>query len=258
MDVMCDAMVLDGDIGTGADSNEVSSRLPAVAGTLQRAQAGSNASLKGSSGAGNTKRRKRSCKRAAAASRRRRSGSRLRAGPNIGNVSPVNDIASKLVRVDALTFFVNNCEMALAGWISILEKTTLPASITSSDPRVLTAFKELDSIICGRDSTCILQRLAYIQLLCVFESLERIIGSDHRDGTVQLRPGYGCSSVAVEKYLSAQRQPTAKATLLERTRFARRLRDISGQPPFFLVIYTNVAETVACVTSLHFIESRRS
>ena len=257
MDVMReDRMQIDEDIGSGADSNVVSSRLPAAAEMPQRVQAGSNASLKRPRGAGNTKRHKRSYKRAAAASRRRRSERQFRAGPNNGNLSLVNDIASRIVRGDVLTFFADNCEMVLAGWISILQKTTLPTNIASSDPRIVTAFKELDSIICGRDSTRILQRLAYIQLLRVFEFLERIIGSDHRNGVVKLRPGYGCSSVAVEIYMSSQGRPTAKNTLLERARFARRLRDISVQPPFFLVIYTNVAETIAFVVPLHFIESR--
>ena len=40
MDIMWDPMELDEDIGTGADSNVVSSRLPAVAEMPQRAQAG--------------------------------------------------------------------------------------------------------------------------------------------------------------------------------------------------------------------------
>lgn len=105
------------------------------------------------------------------------------------DVSEVNDVASRLVRADALTFFAEHCETALVDWISILGKTSLPDGITSSDPRVVAAFEELDSIIDGRESTPILQRLAYMQLLRVFETLKQIINSDHRDGKIELRSG---------------------------------------------------------------------
>ncbi|KAG8170306.1 hypothetical protein KVR01_001051 [Diaporthe batatas] len=231
---MYDAMEVDEDIRTGADSNMVSPRLPAIAEKSQRVQAG------------NTKRRKRSRRRSATVARRKQSGSRLRAKrANKGDWSQIHKVSSSLIRVDALAFFADNCEMALASWISILRKTALPDNITSSDPRVVTAFQELDSIIFGRESTRMLKRLAYMQLLRVFESLEQIIDLDHRDGRVEFRSGYGASSLAIDIYASAQGRPTTKRKLGERTRYARRLRDLTVQPPFSLLIYSDVAETVA-------------
>ncbi|KAK3935289.1 hypothetical protein QBC46DRAFT_422979 [Diplogelasinospora grovesii] len=135
---MCDPMEIDEDSGTGADSNVVSSLLPAVAEMAQRAQ--------GSNGAGHSNRRKRSYKRAAAASRRKQSGRRLRAKrANKGDLLQVNDVSSRLVRADPLTFFADHCEMALAGWISILGKTTLP-HITSRALEILGL--TADELIC--------------------------------------------------------------------------------------------------------------
>ncbi|KAK2005925.1 hypothetical protein LZ32DRAFT_545025, partial [Colletotrichum eremochloae] len=156
-------------------------------------------------------------------------------------------ISIRLIRSNPLEFFIENCEMALAGWISILGMTTLPENITSSDRRIVIAFKKLDSIINGQKSTQIMRRLAYIQLLSVFESLKRIVNSDRWDGLIKLRSGYGVSSVAMDIHMSAQVPHTTRAMLLERTRFARRLRELVVHAPLFLVIYSVTAEAIAWV-----------
>ncbi|KAK2052407.1 hypothetical protein LY76DRAFT_598628 [Colletotrichum caudatum] len=137
--------------------------------------------------------------------------------------------------------------MVLAGWISILGTTTLPENITSSDRRIVTAFKKLDSIINGQKGTQIMRRLACIQLLSVFESLKRIVSSNRWDRLIKLRSGYGVSSVAMDMYLSAQVPPTIRAMLPERTRFARRLRELVVHAPIFLVIYSGTVEAIAWV-----------
>ncbi|KAK2055562.1 hypothetical protein LY76DRAFT_577877 [Colletotrichum caudatum] len=131
-------------------------------------------------GPGNIGRRKRARKKPGLASKRAKSSKRrpiegLTKGTTL---ELVRTISIRLIRSKPLEFFIENCEMALAGWISILRTTTLPENITSSDRRIVTAFKELDSIINGEKSTQIMQRLAYIQLLSVFESLKRIVSSD--------------------------------------------------------------------------------
>lgn len=127
----------------------------------------------------------------------------------------------------------------------------MPDSITSSEPRVVAAFKELDSIILGRE-TRILKRLAYIRLLQVFKSLEQILHSDHREGRIEFRSGYSALSFAADIYVSAQGRLTTKKLLEERTQYARRLRDLAVEAPLSLLIYSNVAETVAYVTPSYF------
>ncbi|KAK1948647.1 hypothetical protein LY78DRAFT_595407, partial [Colletotrichum sublineola] len=71
----------------------------------------------------------------------------------------------RLVRSKPFELFIENYEMALAGWISILRTTTLQENITSSDRHIVTTFKKLDSIINGQKSTQIIRKLACIQLL---------------------------------------------------------------------------------------------
>jgi hypothetical protein len=178
---------------------------------------------------------------------RKTSKRRLRAKrANEGDFSQINEVSSRLVRLDALAFFADNCELALAGWLSILGKTTLPGSITSSDHHVA-AFKELDSIIFGVETTTMLKRFAYIRLAQVFETLEEILRFDHWNGKIEFKSGFGAASFAVDIYASAQERPTTKKQLAERTRYARRLRDLAAHPPFSLLIYSGAAEHVACV-----------
>ncbi|KAJ2896995.1 uncharacterized protein MKZ38_005058 [Zalerion maritima] len=185
---MYDAMDVDEDSGPSANSNVVNPRLPKVTERAQKVQV---------HGLGNTKRRKHPLNGTIAAWSRRRLGAKRDKREKRGT----------------------------AGWISILEKTTLPDNITSAHHSIISASKELDNIVYGRKNTRILQRLA-------------------RKGQAEAR--LRClSSVAIQIYMSAQGLPTKKDELSGRTRFARRLRDLTVQPPFFLVIYSAVAVTVA-------------
>jgi len=107
-----------------------------------------------------------------------------------------------LVRQDVITFFANHFEKALADWITMLQKTAIPSNIASSDPHIITAFRLLDEARTGRDSTR--SRLAYIQLMRAFESLEGIVASDRENGRLLSRcSGYRNASIAINVYISA-------------------------------------------------------
>lgn len=80
-----------------------------------------------------------------------------------------------------------------------------PEDVTTSDSGVINAFKLLDKPRTGRDN--ILSRLAYIRLAHVFESLEKIVASDRRNGRLLARKsGYRNASVVVDIYIEAQEQ----------------------------------------------------
>ncbi|KAK7219183.1 hypothetical protein V2G26_007186 [Clonostachys chloroleuca] len=81
----------------------------------------------------------------------------------------------------------------------------LPENITSSDPRVVTAFKYLDNLLYGQENRLIVWSLAAIQLLYLLETVEQVVSSDYRQGRVQLKRGYGVSSVVMKIYMSARK-----------------------------------------------------
>src|SRR4051812_43508417 len=88
-------------------------------------------------------------------------------------------------------------------WIALLGKTTLPSDIASSDPRIIVAFQAVDSVICGQ-GTYLLRRLAYVQLMRLFCSLEAVIQSEREYGRLQRKPCYRDKTVAIDIYMSAQ------------------------------------------------------
>lgn len=47
--------------------------------------------------------------------------------------------------------------------------------------------------------------------------------------------------------MSAQDRLMTMGVLYERTRFSRRLRELAVEPLFFLILYSNGAESLACV-----------
>ncbi|KAL8329146.1 hypothetical protein RB597_004739 [Gaeumannomyces tritici] len=156
----------------------------------------------------------------------------------------------RLVRPEAMTFFAANFESILEDWILILVKTSLPSSTPSSDPHVITAFQVLDNAIKGSDR--IRSRLAHIQLLRVFKSLEDIIASERRirgkrtafERGNQGKRGERNVCVAHTLYKSAQPQAVSRRDLIRRKQAARCWRTLAGPLPFFLIIYSEVAESV--------------
>ncbi|KAH6883936.1 hypothetical protein B0T10DRAFT_463297 [Thelonectria olida] len=92
----------------------------------------------------------------------------------------------------------------MADWISLLGKTMMPDDIASSDPRIIAAFKAVDRVICGHEGTHLLRRLAYVQLIRIFTTLESIIRSERETGWVLRAPCYRDASVAVDIYMRAQ------------------------------------------------------
>lgn len=116
----------------------------------------------------------------------------------------VTSLAYKLVGDNPVDLFIKNCTKTLTEWMPLLCITTLPVGITSSDSRIITAFRAIDNIICGQE-TNLLQRLAYIQLAKLFISVEAIIKSDRDKGLICRAPFYRNASIAMEIYTAAQK-----------------------------------------------------
>ena len=122
--------------------------------------------------------------------------------------------------------------------------------ITSTDARIVAVFKAVDSVIHGQ-GTSLLQRLAHIQLMCMFGSLEAIIKHDREYGHIHREPSYRNAQVAMDIYLSAQEENstgTRAKIRQKRKRFSKRWSDLATPTPLFVLIYSDAAEMIMYVS----------
>lgn len=114
----------------------------------------------------------------------------------------------------------------------------------------------MDSIICGYQGTSLLRRLAYVQLMRLFKSVEAVVKSERQKGLHQF-VGYGNTSVAIDIYISAQESspgPKSRSEIVEqRGRIGNRAVAMSGPSPLFLLIYSHTAESILYVVYTLFV-----
>lgn len=91
-------------------------------------------------------------------------------------------LAKRLVSSDLVNLFVDNFKRTVDVWVELLRETTPDSSVSSIDPRRVSAFEILDGIITGWQGTYLLRRLTYIQYKRMSDSLERIVESERETG----------------------------------------------------------------------------
>lgn len=157
-------------------------------------------------------------------------------------------LSQRLVGHDPMDLFAQNCVKTMTDWISLLGKTTIPGDLESSDPRIIAAFKAVDRIIRGQEGTYLLRRLAYVQLMGIFTTLESIIRSERENGRAPREPCYRDATVAIDIYMKAQEDRShldaLRRELKERKRAGRSWSDLVGPSPLFTMIYSDAAEPV--------------
>ncbi|KAJ2906477.1 hypothetical protein MKZ38_001458 [Zalerion maritima] len=160
----------------------------------------------------------------------------------------LTSLTYRLLGQDPINCFAENCEKTIADWISLLGKTTLPNNIASSDPSIIAAFRAVDIVICGQQGTHLLRRLAHVQLMRLFISLERIIAHKRASGRLQGARGYRNTCVAMTIYMSArERRSNVKDLeyeLKERKRCGRSWTDLARPSPLFVLVYSDLAEPI--------------
>ncbi|KAM7196594.1 hypothetical protein V8F33_006093 [Rhypophila sp. PSN 637] len=151
----------------------------------------------------------------------------------------------KLVGSFPITTFATNYKKCVVDWVALLRRTALPKGTPSSDPRVIYAFKYIDSIL-SRRGTTLLRRLAYIQLIRLFIFLEASLKLERTRGIAHRRPGCRDVSVAMDIYMSAQIQQSKglRYMLKERKRLGKRWTELSRPSPLFVLLYSNFAESI--------------
>ncbi|KAK0627106.1 hypothetical protein B0T14DRAFT_511794 [Immersiella caudata] len=164
----------------------------------------------------------------------------------------INLLCNRLIGSDAISNFADNCEKTLPDWVKLLRKITLPTNITSRDPRIIAAFKALDSVICGH-GTIMLRRLANVHLMQLFGSLEAIIKFERNIGRIHREPYYRDDHIAMDIYLSAQESHSNTNDLRRklrqnRKRFSKRWNDLAITSPLFVLVYSDAAESIMYAT----------
>lgn len=165
----------------------------------------------------------------------------------------VNTLCQKLVGDDTFNAFADNCASTVTDWHSLLCKTTLSTDIRRTDPSITAAFKAVDNIITWKEGTYLLRRLAYIQLMRIFTSLESIIKGERDKAQVERLPCYRASSVAMDIYVSCQEEHSSQTNLRdklkERKRTGRSWVQLAGPSPVLALLYSEVAEPTLFVRS---------
>ncbi|KAL2192741.1 hypothetical protein P885DRAFT_46989, partial [Corynascus similis CBS 632.67] len=114
-------------------------------------------------------------------------------------------LSSRLVRRDAIESFANNCEKIWEDWTSLLRKTTLPPNVASSDARVIAAFRAVDSVNSGKQSTCVLRWLAYVRLMALCDSLKPVVRAERENGEAHREQGDRDINAVIDIYENALR-----------------------------------------------------
>ncbi|KAK3377444.1 hypothetical protein B0H63DRAFT_372150, partial [Podospora didyma] len=153
-----------------------------------------------------------------------------------------------LIRRDAMSFYAENSQHARACWESLLEQTAISASTSCFDPAIVSSFRMLDHVITSKGSTPFVSRLAYVQLMRHFDTVEETIDSSRRHGLIHRAAGYRNASIALDIYMTAQEGYTDPASrrrqLLERKRAGRRWKQLAGPSYLFLLVYSDAAERI--------------
>ncbi|KAF5228230.1 hypothetical protein FANTH_14551 [Fusarium anthophilum] len=160
----------------------------------------------------------------------------------------ITSLYHRLIGREPLDSFADNCEKTIPNWILLLRQTSLPNFINSSHHSIITAFKAVDNVICGTQGTYLLRRLAYVQLMRLFTSLEALIKSERESGKAVRKQGCGDASIAIDIYMSAQQShqhpDDLRRELKERKRAGKIWRDLSGPSPLFTMVYSHASESI--------------
>lgn len=152
---------------------------------------------------------------------------------------------STIVRLDAIAFFRNNREEYIDKWLSLVQMTTFPRTIASSNPRLLEAFTTLESVIARSQVTHTLARFAHFRLVQLIDFLKNVIQSKREKRQLRRERGHRNTSYALDIYQRAQKHPlTEKRKLINQIRLSRRWMVLAGPSPFFLMIYSGMAQAV--------------
>lgn len=155
-------------------------------------------------------------------------------------------LSRRLLGQDPISTFANNCATSLPGWFQLLQNTTPPPDVRSSDPRILSAFQRIDEIICGQGQPP-LRRLAHVQLIRLFDWLEATIKFERDNGHIASERYQRNTNAAMTIYVAAQGAPSNELRIKlrqGRKRFSKRWADLATKTPLLVLVYSDAAEVM--------------
>lgn len=177
---------------------------------------------------------------------------RRRPGPdaNVRGAQQLMPLPDLLLRRDAAEYFISACESMVVKWMSLETTTALLEGTTSSDPRIILAFKTLDRLF-DSESDIYIIRMAYIQLGRLIRRLEIMIKSERQAGILHREHRYRDSSISIDMYMSAK-EPVkdivqVRKQLIERRVISMRWGILVGSTPFLSLIFSETAEKIMYV-----------
>lgn len=142
----------------------------------------------------------------------------------------------------------NNYQAVMADWNTLLAETFVPINASSSSPYIIRAFKILDSVICGEQSSHLLRRLAYVQLTRLLIVLEDIIRFERESGQMIRGHYYRDGCIALDIYMSAQGDTSdpddLRRKVRKRKRSGRTWEGLCKPSPLLVLMYSDSAEQI--------------
>ncbi|KAI7908808.1 hypothetical protein M9X92_011981 [Pyricularia oryzae] len=164
---------------------------------------------------------------------------------NISNISIKKATVPPLglVTPASISAFFDCCTAVAESWTTLLKHTSLPDTISSSDPRIPAAFMAVDHAING--GSCLLSRLAWVELFRLIQSVEGIVKNERRLDPVERTPGYGNASIVADMYMRFH--CCSRRVAHEHKRKAKRWTQLAGPSPLLLLALSTAANSIVQV-----------
>ncbi|KAH7163698.1 hypothetical protein DER46DRAFT_532289 [Fusarium sp. MPI-SDFR-AT-0072] len=141
-----------------------------------------------------------------------------------------------------------NYQAVMADWNTLLAETSVPVNAPSSSPYIIHAFKFIDNVVSSEQSSYLLRRLAYAQLMRLFIALEDIIRLERESGQMIRGHHYRDASIALDIYVSAQSDTSdpdeLRRKLRKRRRSGRTWGGLCKPSPLLVLMYSSSAEQI--------------
>lgn len=156
----------------------------------------------------------------------------------------VSALADGLFPQNAKQQFAENLEQIYDCWVPMLQNSTRPPDVPSTDNRVELALKALDKYIADSQHT---SRLGSVQLVRFLSSLQKSIQHDRRSGRAISKKRN--RSVVIDMYVKSRgkRDKTSRRRALQSVRMAKRWKYLAVNYPLHIIFLSNKAERIVLV-----------
>lgn len=140
------------------------------------------------------------------------------------------------LRPNPRQYFLDNIKSIYQSWTTLVSSTTLPLNIKHDDERITHVLQMLNNFIENEDNKHFMQRLAYVELDKVMDTIIGIVGQDRRTCYMHGKAGQTDSSVAFDILVRATRR--SKESLHRQRKISKRWAVLAGSCPLLVVLFS--------------------